>query len=1286
MKKLKKAVLLGIIAVILGIFWITYGITENLQKDNSSGSIQAYNHNPNNILENVFESDGLTILPFIFDTPNQTITKVYVLEQFAKAGINIKNGNELGDIIVTGDKIQTDSKTYTVLIYGDVNKDGNVDVFDAQSVMRHFVYGEKYALTDIHKIAGNINNNDGEIDVFDAQRILRFYVGFEKKLVLNEPEASKRPDEPVNPDKEKPTYVVPTGLTAKYGQTLQDIRLPKGFSFEDELITKVGNVGTNKFNVTYTPDDTNKYEVVTGIEVEVVVEKAIPSYILPTGLTASYGQTLVNVKLPKGFSFEDELTTSVGDAGENIFKVTYTPDDIANYEIVTGIEVKILVGEEKEEPEYTIPTGLVAIYGDTLADVKLPKGFSFEDVLTTSVGNAGTNKFCVTYTPDDTDKYKIVRGIEVEIIVGKAVPKYTIPTGLTAKYGQTLADVKLPEGFSFEDRLTTNVGEAGTNKFTVSYTPDDTKNYRTVRGIKVSITVGKPLPSYTVPDGLTAKYGQTLADIELPKGFSFEDELTTSVGNAGENTFKVTYTPDDDTYSSVSGIDVIINVEKINIKIEAEIKENYYCFDEHLLTVDIGENAITNVTWDIKDSQGNQVEKSVADVQSEPANNGEIIGKFVAKSSGKYTIIPVVGNSIENADVEPVTLEIKDDPTVNSIVLKTMNDPVVSVSKITIRKNQTQKLSVHYYHDYENGTINEITTGANANIIVTPTPTETPSSTDNLQVVLQNADGNSITSSQNQETKYIWLKGLNKTNQDISLKIEINGKEVVNIPVTVQDEAPKTLQLGTVVNPTKLYLETPIEQDDMVSERLHTLVPLYLKSTDVPKISLKQKDVSDEKIKISVAGISDDITKYIFSLQGYDSKKVKAPNDATNIEFVGIRIEKDILEEIGEENLEKLMKANKIKISYEGTTKSYVELNIAIQEKQLGTIEAQLDEAQSNYSCYDEIGIKVKGGLCEEKITDSDTLTWKITKDKDNVPIMDDTAKITGGNIVNGVCAVTFKATKKGTYKITPTINTESGKTIIGNTLTVVVRDLTVDSINVSNTSIEVNEKENTTISVLFMHNGISNPIEVEANRITITPETSENIEIVLQNKEGNEIDRNSIQELASIYVKGLKQTTTPIKLKIEVDGQKEEIEIVVKPEALEQFEKGNENITEPITFSLTQSGNNETVLIPVQFKSGKKLTRNDILNRVKISFSPSIDTTIIEAVFDVSAYDSQKIKMNASQSNEKAEYIGIKVNTDILEEIPSDFMQTLASINQMKITCDGTQGQINLSVVMNQN
>ena len=63
--------------------------------------------------------------------------------------------------------------------------------------------------------------------------------------------------------------------------------------------------------------------------------------------------------------------------------------------------------------------------------------------------NAGTYRMYASI--GDTDNYYGFEAVYCEFVVAKAMPTYTAPTGLTAKYGQTLADVTLPDGWSWMD-------------------------------------------------------------------------------------------------------------------------------------------------------------------------------------------------------------------------------------------------------------------------------------------------------------------------------------------------------------------------------------------------------------------------------------------------------------------------------------------------------------------------------------------------------------------------------------------------------------------------------------------------------------------------------------------------------------------------------------------------------------------------------------------------------------------------------------------------------------------
>ena len=104
--------------------------------------------------------------------------------------------------------------------------------------------------------------------------------------------------------------------------------------------------------------------------------------------------------------------------------------------------------------------------------------------------NAGTYRMYASI--GDTDNYYGFEAVYCEFVVAKATPTYTVPTGLTAKYGQTLADVTLPDGWSWMDS-SESVGGASTaaKTFQAKFTPTDAVNYNMVENIELDVTVNK---------------------------------------------------------------------------------------------------------------------------------------------------------------------------------------------------------------------------------------------------------------------------------------------------------------------------------------------------------------------------------------------------------------------------------------------------------------------------------------------------------------------------------------------------------------------------------------------------------------------------------------------------------------------------------------------------------------------------------------------------------------------------------------------------------------------------
>lgn len=211
---------------------------------------------------------------------------------------------------------------------------------------------------------------------------------------------------------------------------------------------------------------------------------------------------------------------------------------------------------------------------------------------------ADTNADTYTLTIQATEKQSVITPFSVSygtqpvtltvtIVVGMAIPDYTVPENLTAVYGQTLANITLPTGFTWQDTANTSVGDFGTNTFLVTFTPTNTSNYQTITDIEVTIAVTKAKPTVTLnvqnPQGVGENRSIDLAATvtgvtggEVPTGtvefFNGTESLgtaTVSEGTAtytwnnvpvGDHSLRAVYSGSDN-YSTAEGT-VIHNIDK----------------------------------------------------------------------------------------------------------------------------------------------------------------------------------------------------------------------------------------------------------------------------------------------------------------------------------------------------------------------------------------------------------------------------------------------------------------------------------------------------------------------------------------------------------------------------------------------------------------------------------------------------------------------------------------------------------------------------------------------------
>ncbi len=99
-------------------------------------------------------------------------------------------------------------------------------------------------------------------------------------------------------------------------------------------------------------------------------------------------------------------------------------------------EQQVQVVINQAEPEYTKPTGLRGSSGAALSQVTLPERFSWENG-TVKLKEEGEKTFYASYVPEDSQNYKTVSHIAVEVTVAcpghKYTSKVTVPATTTQK-------------------------------------------------------------------------------------------------------------------------------------------------------------------------------------------------------------------------------------------------------------------------------------------------------------------------------------------------------------------------------------------------------------------------------------------------------------------------------------------------------------------------------------------------------------------------------------------------------------------------------------------------------------------------------------------------------------------------------------------------------------------------------------------------------------------------------------------------------------------------------------
>ena len=182
------------------------------------------------------------------------------------------------------------------------------------------------------------------------------------------------------------------------------------------------------------------------------------STAIPTA--TNVGEYTVYYKVQGDENYNDteakSVTAVIGNALAEVTKapdareLTYTgdPQELVTEGTATGGEIQYSLSKDSGYSA-TVPTGTVA------------------------------DDYSVWYYVKGDDNHSDTDPVQVEVTIKKADPDVTVPDGLTATYGDTLANVDLTDGWAW-DAPNTSVGDVGENTFSATFTPSDTANYNTV--------------------------------------------------------------------------------------------------------------------------------------------------------------------------------------------------------------------------------------------------------------------------------------------------------------------------------------------------------------------------------------------------------------------------------------------------------------------------------------------------------------------------------------------------------------------------------------------------------------------------------------------------------------------------------------------------------------------------------------------------------------------------------------------------------------------------------------
>ena len=210
------------------------------------------------------------------------------------------------------------------------------------------------------------------------------------------------------------------------------------------------------------------------------------------------------------------------------------------------------------------PTGRLVIQGNTVP----------EDEIEVLYKGTGATNYNSTIAPKNAGTYEVTYKVKDSNpdYVGSNTYTFTIKKAQIAKPDVSTKSLEykgFDQGYNLiynknilEVKGTQSATDIGNYSFTISL--KDKNNYEWKDGTNTDIVIDWSIvqgtPDFTVPTGLIGVKGYLLSSIELPTGFTWNNDR--EILNPGTHTYKATYTPEDITnYKTITDIDITVLVK-----------------------------------------------------------------------------------------------------------------------------------------------------------------------------------------------------------------------------------------------------------------------------------------------------------------------------------------------------------------------------------------------------------------------------------------------------------------------------------------------------------------------------------------------------------------------------------------------------------------------------------------------------------------------------------------------------------------------------------------------------